>query len=76
METPAFIVTAVILVAYELVKSLIAKGLSSKESIEEALWKKSVTDSLSTLIQMTDRLAEKVERQDTQTTSQSHIRRQ
>ena len=60
-ETPVFVVTAVVLVAYELVKGLIAKGLNSKETVEEALWKKGVTDSLSTLIQLTDDLAKRLE---------------
>ena len=55
-ESSTFVVTAVMIVGYEIVKNLISMGLRTKSTVEEALWKKSVTDSLATLITATNDL--------------------
>lgn len=57
-ESSTFVVTAIILVGYEIIKNLIGMGLRTKSTVEEALWKKGVTDSLATLITATSKLQE------------------
>jgi hypothetical protein len=55
-ESSTFIITAVMMVGYEVIKNLVSRGLKARETVEEALWKKSVTDSLATLITATTEL--------------------
>jgi hypothetical protein len=55
-ESTAFVVTAVILAAYELIKGLIARGLKTQEAVEEALWRQGLTDSLTTLIRLNEEI--------------------
>jgi hypothetical protein len=55
-ETPSFIVTVVVLVAYELIKGLVARGLKTQEAVDKALWQQGVTDSLLALIKLTEHI--------------------
>jgi hypothetical protein len=52
-ESNNFIITAIILVGYEIIKTLISMGLRTKATVEDALWRKGVTDSLTTLVAAT-----------------------
>jgi hypothetical protein len=56
-----FVITAVILVGYEIVKSLISKGLTTKQTVEEALWKKEVATSLINLIEANNKISDKLD---------------
>jgi hypothetical protein len=55
-ESNAFVITAIMMVGYEVVKNLVSMGLRTKNTVDEALWKKGVTDSLATLIAATSEL--------------------
>jgi len=52
------VITAIMMVGYEVVKNLVSMGLRTKSTVDEALWKKGVTDSLATLITATTKLQE------------------
>lgn len=58
---PVFMLTVVILVAFEIIKGLVGKGLKAKEMAEEAVWKKGVTDSLSALMHLTREIEVKLD---------------
>lgn len=55
-ESNTFVITAVMMVGYEIIKNLVSMGLRTKATVDEALWKKGVTDSLATLITATQEL--------------------
>jgi hypothetical protein len=63
-ESNTFIITAVMMVGYEVVKNLVNIGLRTKSTVEEALWKKSVTDSLAALITATTELKQQQQQTD------------
>lgn len=52
-DSPNLLATGILLVSYEVLKGLVAKGMRTHDAVNEALWKKGVLDSLTTLTKLT-----------------------